>query len=285
MRCPNCGSGVYRQITPNWVECLGSITQWTGAHPSGIQGPPKIEVPCRFQFQLPGIPGPDGSICSSSPCGNYAIGVCVRCSKSVCGSHSRSSKDGRLCLTHAEEVINERKRAESAAAHERLVARERAVTKLREVCDQIVAASPPTNVKAGRRTFRRDPGFAIAPRRQPCPVHGSPCRVDFIERGLGWRSIRVEAIHCQTPGWEMWKSGYESAALLQDHTVLHNDHREPLISSRFYFLQDAQDIRGAAATLRALLPAREHDAGDATCPACGSQQTNARRCRRCGSDL
>lgn len=75
-------------------------------------------VTCETEYQEGAVSG--AQICS---CGTFAIGLCVECSRPVCGQHSAMLEERRLCGTHYQERSNSIR--EAKAATERKAAEER----------------------------------------------------------------------------------------------------------------------------------------------------------------
>lgn len=117
MKCPSCGGSSTRPITPNFVECTATL--WTrvatGAHPSGIQGPPfrDISQPCGHRFHT-GAASSTALPCAT--CGTDSIGTCSSCGSRACGDHSGLLEDRRTCSSCMPLARNRRQADEQARA-------------------------------------------------------------------------------------------------------------------------------------------------------------------------
>ena len=140
MACPTCNGTSSRPIADGLVECTSSV--WysvpTGAHPSGIQGPPYQQVsrPCGHRYHVARSGNGPATACYA--CTTDSIGSCARCHRRVCGDHSRQHTDNRHCSNCISELRaaqqrqqqerqqqveqqNAEREAADLAAHERAV--------------------------------------------------------------------------------------------------------------------------------------------------------------------
>jgi hypothetical protein len=157
MACTACGGSDYQLIADGFVECTSTIyvTVPTGAHPSGIQGPPYQQVAsrCGNRYHVPktgGGPSPSCHLCTTD-----SIGSCATCGKRVCGDHSGQFDGNRRCSTcigAAMRVRQQRADQEAAAAAQRTRDREAADAQAHR--DRVLAHEG-ANPEARRRELTR----------------------------------------------------------------------------------------------------------------------------------
>jgi hypothetical protein len=167
--CPSCGGTERRPIAPGYFECVTTLYQQvsTGAHPSGIQGPPFITnaFRCGTRYR-------EGAaeITTKCACGTYSIGECTRCSRPVCGDHSLLVTSQRVCSACRQAELSQaaaekaaaeaRQREQQEAHHAKLVADRRSrygsedsIRAQIAALEQIRAARMFRRYHSGRSTF------------------------------------------------------------------------------------------------------------------------------------
>lgn len=157
MACTVCGGGDYKLITDGFVECTSTVytTVPTGAHPSGVQGPPYRQVAsrCGNRYHVPktgSVRSPSCGLCTTD-----SIGSCATCGQRVCGDHSNQYDGNRRCSTCISAAVREQQQraAESAAAAAQQ-AREREAAEAQAHQQRVIAHEGP-NADARRNELAR----------------------------------------------------------------------------------------------------------------------------------
>jgi hypothetical protein len=111
MTCPLCGGTARSPIAPGYWRCTSLVEKEELAGTAGAADrwlrPTVIQTTreCgKTYVESGGLPGP---VC---PCGTFAIGLCKKCSRPICGIHSGMWYDARLCGDHYQEKQAERER-------------------------------------------------------------------------------------------------------------------------------------------------------------------------------
>jgi hypothetical protein len=122
MPCPNCGGLDRDPIAPGFWRCtsLRRVVEEVGGPglTNPFAGPPVIRterlVACGAEYHEGAPAGAE-----TCACGTFAIGRCLQCGRSVCGSHSALWASRRLCDEHHAAALAafEAARAEAVACN------------------------------------------------------------------------------------------------------------------------------------------------------------------------
>lgn len=142
---------------------------------------------CGFRY-ADAVPSWPAELCESTPCGTYAIGACVSCSKRICGEHSIMTRAGRECRECT------RVASESAARADAIALKEADGRRAAWITDAAATASQVMQDLVARR------------------VEGFPARLSKPMAGQPWSGIPRYVQEDVGPLWFMPSRPYDYVA-------------------------------------------------------------------------
>ena len=307
-RCPSCGGGDRRLISPGFYECTSTVTD--GVVPGNQPGNPgpaprPLERICGNRYQ-------EGAPMTAAPpqcwCHVFAVGSCASCGQMLCGDHGERDGAGHwVCVAHRVEREREAQAAESAAladlgpraqaaleaylaeangSTQRLAALLRGV--FPESCNRLGTA-----IGSRHRSNGAPGGGWDEIRVGPCwefPVHSTRGLRVVIDEGGSCYVVAVHATGSPSPVFRLEHAMYQevSQSLLDS---ARRSNSATWTKRAIAWLEEARETAGSVAAGgfgRPTGPAQNGSAadGDRRCVdgSCsqGGQRTFERRCSACG---